>query len=76
MQTLPYFVIDKDPKPIKGQYGGYLINLINDMLNKNPKSRPTIFDINLLIKNRENPNPANRVRVFDFKKLLMMKPDL
>ncbi len=29
IQTLAYFVIDRDPKPIKGHYGAYMINLIN-----------------------------------------------
>lgn len=46
------------------------------MLVKNPKNRPTIFDVNIALKNRDNPNPANKVHVHDFKKLLNMKSDL
>ena len=76
IETLPYFVIDKDPKPIKGHFGGYLINFINGLLTKNPKVRPTIHDANMTIKSRDNPSPNNKVHVFDFKKLLMMKSDL
>lgn len=57
IETLPYFVIEKDPKPIKGNYGGYLINFVNSLLTKNVKLRPTIFEANLAIKNRDNPNP-------------------
>jgi len=69
-------VIDRDPKPIKGYFGGYMINFINSMLVKNQKNRPTIFDVNICLKNRDNPNPTNKVHVFDFKKLLMIKSDL
>jgi hypothetical protein len=69
-------VIERDPKPIKGHYGGYLINFINSLLTKSSKLRPDIFQVGLSIKNRDNPNPPNKVMVFDFKKLLMMKPDL
>lgn len=69
-------MIDKDPKPIKGHYGGYMINFINSLLSKNAKTRPNIFDVNLTIKNRDSPTPVNKVHVFDFKKLLMMKSDL
>ena len=76
IETLPYFVIEKDPKPVRGHFGGYLINFINTLLTKNPKSRPNIFEVNLIIKNRDNPNPTNKVNVFDFKKLLMMKSDM
>jgi len=46
------------------------------MLVKNQKNRPTIFDVNICLKNRDNPNPTNKVHVFDFKKLLMIKSDL
>lgn len=53
-----------------------MINFINSLLVKSPKSRPDIFEVNITIKNRDNPNPNNKVRVYDFKKLLMMKPDL
>ena len=35
-------MIEKDPKPIKGQYSGYLINFISSLLNNNPKERPNI----------------------------------
>lgn len=76
IETLSLYVIEKDPKPIKGQYGGYLINFINSLLNKNTKERLDIFQASLCIKSRDNPNPPNKVQVFDFKKLLMMKPDL
>ena len=57
METLPYFVIEKDQKPIKGHFGGYMINFINSLLTKNAKNRPNIYDVNLSIKNRDNPNP-------------------
>lgn len=76
METLSLYIIDKDPKPIKGHYAGYLINFITSLLTKTSKQRPDIFQVGLAIKNRDNPNPANKVMVFDFKKLLMMKPDL
>ena len=69
-------MIDRDPKPIKGHYGAYMINLINEMLNKNVKKRPNIFDVNLNIKNRDKPDTETKIRVFDFKKLIMMKPDI
>ena len=69
-------MIERDPKPIKGHYGAYMINLINEMLNKNVKKRPNIFDVNLNIKNRDKPDTETKIRVFDFKKLIMMKPDI
>ena len=69
-------MIDRDPKPIKGHYGAYMINLINEMLNKNVKKRPNIFDVNLNIKNRDKPDTETKIRVFDFKKLIMIKPDI
>jgi len=56
METLAYFVIDRDPKPIKGHYGAYMINLISEMLTKNVKKRPNIFDVNLNLKNRDKPD--------------------
>ena len=74
-ETLAYYVIEKDPKPIKGHYGGYLINFIDSLLTKDAKKRPDIFEVNNLIRNKDNPNPPNKVSVFDFKKLLMIKRD-
>jgi NIMA (never in mitosis gene a)-related kinase len=76
IETLSYYVIEKDPKPIKGHYGGYLINFIASLLTKNAKQRPDIYQVIQTIKNKDNPNPPNKVMVFDFKKLIMMKPDL
>jgi len=52
METLPYYVIDRDPKPMKGHFGGYLINTINKLMTKNCKDRPDIFEVNVIIKNR------------------------
>jgi len=69
-------VIEKDPKPIKGQYGGYLINFIDSLLTKDPKNRPDVFQVNNIIKGKDNPTPPNKVLVYDIKKLLMMKPNL
>jgi serine/threonine protein kinase len=76
IETLPFYVIERDPKPIKGRYGGYLINFITSLLTKNPKQRPDVYQIIQTIKSKDNPNPPNKVMVFDFKKLIMMKPDL
>ncbi len=76
MQTLAYYVIDRDPRPIKGHYGGYLINFINELLTKSPRDRPDIFQACIKIKNRDNPNPPNRVQVYSYKKLLNIKDDL
>lgn len=76
IETLSLYVIDKDLRPIKGHYGGYLINFINSLLTKNPKLRPNIFEVSQTIKGRDNPNPPNKVMVFDFKRLIMMKPDI
>ena len=69
-------MIEKDPKPIKGQYGGYLINFIDSLLTKDPKNRPDVFQVNNIIKGKDNPTPPNKVLVYDIKKLLMMKPNL
>lgn len=76
METLSYYVIDRDPRPIKGHYGGYLINFITSLLTKNSKNRPDIFQACLEIKNHENPTITNKVKVFDFKKLIMMGQDI
>lgn len=76
IETLPYYVIDKDPKPIKGQYSGCLINFISSLLNKNPKERPNIHQINNEYKNKDSPNSINKVLVYDIKKLLNMKPNI
>ena len=43
IETLPFFVIEKDPKPVKGHFGGYMINFINTLLTKNAKARPNVF---------------------------------
>ena len=42
IETLAYYIIDRDPKPIKGQYSPQLISFIMGMLDKNPQTRPTI----------------------------------
>lgn len=76
IQTLPYYVIDKDPKPIKGQYSGSLINFITRLLTKNPKQRPNIHQVNNEYKEKDNPVANNKVLVYDIKKLLSMKPNL
>lgn len=76
IETLPLYVIDKDPKPIKGQYGGYLINFINNLMTKNAKNRPDIFHVNIELRERDNPQPPNKVQVYNFKKLLMIRSDM
>ena len=45
-------------------------------MNKNPKERPNIHEVNNEYKNKDNPNPINKVLVYDIKKLLLMKPNI
>lgn len=45
IQTLGYYIVDKDPRPIKGAYSPQLIAFIMNLFDKNPQTRPTIHDI-------------------------------
>ena len=45
IETLGYYMIDNDIKPIKGSYSAQLITFITSMLDKNPETRPSIHDI-------------------------------
>lgn len=45
IETLGYYIIDKDPKPIRGTYSPQLISFIASLLDKNPQTRPTIHEL-------------------------------
>ena len=36
METLGHYIIDKDPRPIKGPYSPQMISFILSLMDKNP----------------------------------------
>ena len=71
IETLPLYVIDRDPKPIKGQYSPSLIQFINLCLSKNVKERPNIYQLAIKLKNHNSPiqETYNKVSIFNLRHL-------
>ena len=73
IETLGYYIVDKDPKPMKGQYSPQLISFIMSMLEKNPNNRPTIFDIHLKIRSKNETKINNKVSIHNIRTLMSIK---
>lgn len=73
IETLGYYIIDKDPRPIKGPYSPQIIGFIMSLLDKNPKTRPDIHEIYKRIKERKEQKVNNRISIFNIKQILALK---
>lgn len=71
ISTLSYYIIDKEPKPIKGHYSPQLIEIVKQCLTKDPKKRINVFDLALRIKNRNTYQPKNKISIFNIKQLAL-----
>lgn len=73
IETLGYYIVDRQPKPIKGQYSPHLIGFINSLLERNPNDRPSIYDVSLRIRTKNEMKINNKVSIHNIRKLLLMK---
>ena len=75
METLGYYIVDRDPKPIKGPYSPQLITFILSLLEKNSLTRPTIHDLFKTLRTRKEQKIMNKVSIFNLKQILSMKAE-